>query len=117
MIASISLDENRKGKRLKVGAISTKNIPKNIIEAKPAKPAQITLLRMFRTSDVPEKRKPVKKNLQQVKSRAHKISLKEWSMDLQGHDIVLKSKNQNTLYAHTEVHISDGLKFTIRVFG
>ena len=57
------------------------------------------------------------KNLQQVTSRAQKISLKEWSLDFQGNDIVFKTKNQNTLYAHTEVHISDGLEFSIRVFG
>ena len=111
------LDENRKGKRLKVGAIPTKNIPKKSIETKPAKPARRALLRMFRNSDVPVIGKPVYKNLQQVTSRARKISLKEWSLDFQGNDIVFKTKNQNTLYAHTEVHISDGLEFSIWVFG
>ena len=42
------LDENRKGKRLKVGAIPTKNIPKKRVEStNEGKPARRVLLRMF----------------------------------------------------------------------
>lgn len=104
------LDANQKGKRLKAGAIPTKNIPNKSVETKAAKPAQRILLEMFENSDVPVIRKPVYKNLEQVKSRARKISIKKWLVDLQGHNIVFKTKNQKTLYLHTEVHISDGLE-------
>ncbi len=73
---------------------------------------------MFDDSKAPVIRKPVYKNFQQVRSRACKISMKQWSLDSKGHDIVFKTKDQqNTIYLQTEIHISDGLEFSIWVLG
>ena len=73
---------------------------------------------MFEQSvDSPYIRKPVYNNLQQVKSRASKISLKEWSTEVKDQEIVFKTKHPDTLYSRAEVHISDGLEFSVCVFG